>query len=100
MPSTPKKKAAKPKVVKPKAAAKPKSARPTAGAGAVQMIADGSNKVLLVFPRGAKLQGKKSLSAALVSKMLGVRRSPSTMDVEGQCGYQCNIWCDPFQGSR
>ncbi len=87
MPSTPKKKAAKPKVVKPKAAAKPKSARPTAGAGAVQMIADGSNKVLLVFPRGAKLKGKKTLSAAQVSKMLGLQNSPKTAEVEGQCKW-------------
>ncbi len=82
MPSTPKK-----KVGKPKPAAKPKAAKPRAGAGAVQMIADGSNKVLLVFPRGAKLKGKKTLSAAQVSKMLGLQSAPKTAEVEGQCKW-------------
>lgn len=52
-------------------------------AGAVQLIADGSNKVLLVFPKGSKLKGRKTLSAAQVAKMLGVR---SSADVQGQCG--------------
>jgi hypothetical protein len=65
--------------------------------GAVQMIADGSNTVLLVFPKGSKLTGKKTLSAAQVAKVLDTQRGA---DVEGQCAWQCNIWCDPFNVQR
>jgi hypothetical protein len=56
-------------------------------ADTVQMIADGSNKVLLVFPKGSKLKGTKTLSAAQVSKTLGVRPSRSAAEVEGQCRW-------------
>lgn len=53
-------------------------------AGAVRMIADGSNRVLLVFPKGSKLTGKKTLSADQVSRMLGVQ---GAAEVEGQCKW-------------
>jgi hypothetical protein len=81
MPSRPKK-----KVVKQEEAA-----------ATVQMIADGANTVLLVFPKGSNLKGTKTLSAAQVSKILGLRRSGSVAEIEGQCTAQCNIWCDPFR---
>lgn len=77
MPGTPKKPTSPTKkVVKQKQAA-----------DTVQMIADGSNKVLLVFPKGSKVKGKKTLSAAQVSKMLGMPKSRSAADVEGQCRW-------------
>jgi hypothetical protein len=56
----------------------------------VQLIADGSNKVLLVFPKGSKLKGKKKLSAAQVAKILKVKSGGA--DVQGQCGPTCPIY--------
>ncbi len=74
-----------------------KSMKQAEAADNVQMIADGSNTVLLVFPKGSKLKGAKTVSAAQVSKMLGKRRAG---EVEGQCSMTCAIWCDPFRGER
>jgi hypothetical protein len=51
----------------------------------VQLIADGSNKVLLVFPKGSKLKGKRRLSAAQVAKILKVKSGGA--DVQGQCPH-------------
>ena len=63
--------------------------------GAVELIADGSNKVLLVFPKGSKLKGTKTLSATKVAKILGVGTGA---DVEGQCGAICPRQCIDFGG--
>jgi hypothetical protein len=56
----------------------------------VKVIADGTNKVTLVFPGKAKLKGKGSLSAAEVLRLL---KSCDAREVSGQCGPQCSVIC-------
>ncbi|MBI5394970.1 MAG: hypothetical protein HZA91_06690 [Verrucomicrobia bacterium] len=48
----------------------------------VKVVADGSNRVTLVFPEGTVLKGKKKLSVKDVAKVLS---AVATDEVEGQC---------------
>ena len=59
----------------------------------VQAIADGTNKVSLVFPKAAKFKGKKNISMNEVLKLLG-KFSEGAGDVEGQecTGGPCGSW--------
>ena len=59
----------------------------------VQVVGDGSNKVLLVFPRGSRIKAKGKLSAAKVLKLLKGSGQPA---VSGQCWPEINCDCPGY----
>ena len=61
--------------------------------GVVQVIADGTNKLMLVFPKPTRYEGKTDLTLASVRKLLRASAKP---DVQGQvCWFNCP--CDAGQ---
>jgi hypothetical protein len=51
----------------------------------VEIIADGTNKATIIFPKGSKLKGKRKVSVSAIMALL------DSGDVQGQ-----EAFCDPL----